>query len=544
MHDQLTLQINKVNISVDRDRLKYDQNERGKIVDVTVLDTDGLKAYDLTGKNIRFFDLKQGTPPKIISDDGSTSTGGKFIRTPENDKLGKFSYQFQEFTYQQSGEAHFEFYTDKDHVDVTSHFAIDIIAEGQIAPDNSSYVSSMAELIDQLKAATDHASDSIGALTTASDTAKKTATDAIQAMQEQVATYAKQVTDAQAQWAQTKQDIDNRANAQLSSIQDLDKAQVDAAVKSITDKRDLALKQLNDDKTAKLNAIQQDYNSWKTNTIADFTRSVQPLKDSIAENSEQLNQVSKQVNDTVTNMAALEKQFNSVDFTKFAKLTDLANYYTKNDVDNIVSDLRAKIATAGTVKTVDNIQPDSNGNIQTDHYTKSEADQKLGQKITFVKCDSPQAAHDASMSPAADGSIVFGVYDMNDEPSQAVVGDQKINIEWLYNHLNDLSTQVSGLSSLQSLINGKADSATVYTKTQVDQMIANAGKVKTVNNVQPDSSGNINIPAPDLSGKADKSDITNLSNRITALENKKPIKADSQADAISKSQGNNDWYYW
>ena len=544
MHDQLTLQINKVNISVDRDRLKYDQNERGKIVDVTVLDTDGLKAYDLTGKNIRFFDLKQGTPPKIISDDGSTSTGGKFIRTPENDKLGKFSYQFQEFTYQQSGEAHFEFYTDKDHVDVTSHFAIDIIAEGQIAPDNSSYVSSMAELIDQLKSATDHASDSIGALTTASDTAKKTATDAIQAMQDQVAAYAKQVTDAQAQWAQTKQDIDNRANAQLSSIQDLDKAQVDAAVKSITDKRDLALKQLNDDKTAKLNAIQQDYNSWKTNTIADFTRSVQPLKDSIAENSEQLNQVSKQVNDTVTNMAALEKQFNSVDFTKFAKLTDLANYYTKNDVDNIVSDLRAKIATAGTVKTVDNIQPDSNGNIQTDHYTKSQTDQKLGQKITFVKCDSPQAAHDASMNPAADGSIVFGVYDMNDEPSQAVVGDQKINIEWLYNHLNDLSTQVSGLSSLQSLINGKADSATVYTKTQVDQMVANAGKVKTVNNVQPDSSGNINIPAPDLSGKADKSDITNLANRITALENKKPIKASSQADAISKSQGNNDWYYW
>ena len=544
MHDQLTLQINKVNISVDRDRLKYDQNERGKIVDVTVLDTDGLKAYDLTGKNIRFFDLKQGTPPKIISDDGSTSTGGKFIRTPENDKLGKFSYQFQEFTYQQSGEAHFEFYTDKDHVDVTSHFAIDIIAEGQIAPDNSSYVSSMAELIDQLKAATDHASDSIGALTTASDTAKKTATDAIQAMRDQVATYAKQVTDAQAQWAQTKQDIDNRANAQLSSIQDLDKAQVDAAVKSITDKRDLALKQLNDDKTAKLNAIQQDYNSWKTNTIADFTNSVQPLKDSIAENSEQLNQVSKQVNDIVTNMAALEKQFNSVDFTKFAKLTDLANYYTKNDVDNIVSDLRAKIATAGTVKTVDNIQPDSNGNIQTDHYTKSQTDQKLGQKITFVKCDSPQAAHDASMNPAADGSIVFGVYDMNDEPSQAVVGDQKINIEWLYNHLNDLSTQVSGLSSLQSLINGKADSATVYTKTQVDQMVANAGKVKTVNNVQPDSSGNINIPAPDLSGKADKSDITNLANRITALENKKPIKASSQADAISKSQGNNDWYYW
>lgn len=548
MHDQLTLQINKVNISVDRDRLKYDQNERGKIVDVTVLDTDGLKAYDLTGKNIRFFDLKQGTPPKIISDDGSTSTGGKFIRTPENDKLGKFSYQFQEFTYQQSGEAHFEFYTDKDHVDVTSHFAIDIIAEGQIAPDNSSYVSSMAELIDQLKAATDHASDSIGALTTASDTAKKTATDAIQAMQDQVATYAKQVTDAQAQWVQTKQDIDNRANAQLSSIQDLDKAQVDAAVKSITDKRDLALKQLNDDKTAKLNAIQQDYNSWKTNTIDDFTRSVQPLKDSITENSEQLNQVSKQVNDTVTNMAALEKQFNSVDFTKFAKLTDLANYYTKNDVDNIVSDLRAKIATAGAVKTVDGNSPDSNGNVVSK---------------AVIYCDSPQAAYDAS---TADKFHLYA-YDMNNEAAEGYVAGQRVTIETLHNDIQTLQSQMSSKANTSDL--------------------ANLGKVKTVNGNSPDSNGNVNVPAPDLSGyatksdlatagkmktisvnggakvapdangnanitvatvdisgKADKTDITNLANRITALENKKPIRASSQDDAVAKSQNSNNEYYW
>ena len=547
MHDQLTLQINKVNISVDRDRLKYDQNERGKIVDVTVLDTDGLKAYDLTGKNIRFFDLKQGTPPKIISDDGSTSTGGKFIRTPENDKLGKFSYQFQEFTYQQSGEAHFEFYTDKDHVDVTSHFAIDIIAEGQIAPDNSSYVSSMAELIDQLKAATDHASDSIGALTTASDAAKKTATDAIQAMQDQVATYAKQVTDAQAQWAQTKQDIDNRANAQLSSIQDLDKAQVDAAVKSITDKRDLALKQLNDDKTAKLNAIQQDYNSWKTNTIDDFTRSVQPLKDSIAENSEQLNQVSKQVNDTVTNMAALEKQFNSVDFTKFAKLTDLANYYTKADTYNR-TELDQKIDNAGKVKTVDGNSPDSNGNVVSK---------------AVIYCDSPQAAYDASTTD----KFHLYAYDMNNEATEGYVAGQRVTIETLHNDIQALQSQMSSKANTSDL--------------------ANLGKVKTVNGNSPDSNGNVNVPAPDLSGyatksdlatagkmktisvnggakvapdangnanitvatvdisgKADKTDITNLSNRITALENKKPIKADSQADAISKSQGNNDWYYW
>ena len=544
MHDQLTLQINKANISVDRDRLKYDQNERGKIVDVTVLDTDGLKAYDLTGKNIRFFDLKQGTPPKVISDDGSTSTGGKFIRTPENDKLGKFSYQFQEFTYQQSGEAHFEFYTDKDHVDVTSNFAIDIIAEGQIAPDNSSYVSSMAELIDQLKAATDHASDSIGALTTASDAAKKAATDAIQAMRDQVATYATQVTDAQASWtAQSKKINDDAAN-QLASLKTKDQNEIAATVKSIADQRDAAIYDLNKKAHDQLGSIQSDYSNWKNKTVADFNSTVDPIKKAIEQNNDTLTQVTKSV-------AEVKKEFDSVDFTKFAKLSDLSNYYTKAEVD-------ARLSSAGRVKTVDNIQPDSNGNIQTDHYTKSQTDQKLGQKITFVKCDSPQAAHDVSMNPAADGSIVIGIYDMNDEPSQAIVGDQKINIEWLYNHLNDLSTQVSGLSNLQSLINGKANSADVYTKSDTDNivnnlkgLIANAGKLKTITvnggaKISPDGSGNANltIAQPDLSPYATKTDTNNLSNRIAALENKKPIKASSQDDAVAKSQNSSNEYYW
>lgn len=584
LHDQLTLQINKVNISVDRDRLKYDQNERGKIVDVTVLDNDGLKAYDLTGKSIRFFDLKQGTPPKIISDDGSTPTGGKFIRTPENDKLGKFSYQFQEYTYQRSGEAHFEFYTDKDHVDVTSHFAIDIIAEGQIALDNSSYVSSMAELIEQLKAATEHASDSIGALTTVSDKAKKAANDAIQAMKDQVAAYAKQVIDAQASWtAQSKKINDDAAN-QLANLKTKDQNEIATAIKSIADQRDAAISDLNKKAQDQLGSIQSDYNAWKSKTVADFNATIDSIKRSIEKNTADTDAVAKSVQSTTAQMNNLKQNFDRVDFAQYAR--------------------------------------------------KDEVNALMGQKITFVRCDSPQAAADASSKPASDGSIVLGIYDMNDEPSQAVIDNQKINIEWLYNHLTGLQSQVSGLSGLQSLINGKADSATVYTKIQVDQMIASAGKVKTVNHASPDESGNIQIDTgvtrfngqtgditfkvvhdnydspqaafdasknedgihiydPDngptsavvdgetitvsknhaaivqlqqqfgsLQGtvngkansndisnlqnqiKADKTDINNLANRLTALENRKPIKATSQDDAIAKSKNSNDEYYW
>lgn len=43
---------------------------------------------------------------------------------------------------------------------------------------------------------------------------------------------------------------------------------------------------------------------------------------------------------------------------------------------------------------------------------------------------------------------------------------------------------------------------------------------------------------------ANKTDVTNLANRVTALENQKPIKADSQADAVAKSTSSNNEYYW
>ena len=47
-----------------------------------------------------------------------------------------------------------------------------------------------------------------------------------------------------------------------------------------------------------------------------------------------------------------------------------------------------------------------------------------------------------------------------------------------------------------------------------------AGKVKTVNNVQPDSNGNISISIPDISGKADKTDVNNLQAMVTGLSTK------------------------
>ncbi|ATO52447.1 hypothetical protein LA20531_01465 [Lactobacillus amylovorus DSM 20531] len=121
---------------------------------------------------------------------------------------------------------------------------------------------------------------------------------------------------------------------------------------------------------------------------------------------------------------------------------DKTDIYTKKAVDDAFSTRDSKID--GAVNLANQAQETANTKANaSDVYTKSQTDDKLGQKITFVKCDSPQAAYDASTKPAADGSIVFGIYDMNDEPSEAYVAGQKINIEWLYNHFNDLQSTVN-----------------------------------------------------------------------------------------------------
>ena len=140
---------------------------------------------------------------------------------------------------------------------------------------------------------------------------------------------------------------------------------------------------------------------------------------------------------------------------------DKTDVYTKKAVDDAFNTRDSNITNA--VNLANQAQETANTKANaSDVYTKSQTDGKLGQKITFVKCDSPQAAYDASTKPAADGSIVFGIYDMNDEPSEAYVAGQKINIEWLYNHFNDLQSTVnSGLATKANQADLGSTNATV-----------------------------------------------------------------------------------
>ena len=434
----LVLNTDKSSTDINNDKIVIRQSERGLVLNATIKAKDGTN-YDLSGKTVQFAESKDGA--KLVLDENVQV---------DSSKQGVIHYTLHREVYSASGTAWFEIITNQgDVIDTTQNFYIDVLRDAEINVANDNYISSLNGLIAHVKVAGDKATETINNLVTqlTNDVnSKKQEADNISAnltkkFDAKMADLNNQLSDYQAKYNKLSTDWANE-------------------LKTISDQ---ATSDINAKYAQKLVDLQNDYDAWKTKTVADFNTTVDPIKKSIEQNSTDVANVTKQVQDAVAQMNTLKQEFDRVDFTKFVTGDQIKNYYTKTEVDNIVKDLQAKIATAGAVKTVDGIQPDNNGNVQTDHYTKSETTQKLATKLTFVKCGSPQAAYDASKKLADDGSIQIGIYDMNDGATSAVIGDQTVTIETLYNALNSLTTTTnSSLTDLQSQINSKT-SGTIIT---------------------------------------------------------------------------------
>lgn len=532
-NDQLVLQVNKINISPDKTYVKYNQNERGKVLDVTVIDNDSINAYDLTNKKIRFIDEKEDN--KLIIDDEADNPS-HFTRA--NDTQGKFSYTFHDLVYQRSGIARFEIYTDSEHIDATANFEIQIENMTSTVVANESYISSLESLvahyrstIDTTETETNQLIDSLNKqIAQAISDGNKSVADEVSSIKEiiqQMQTEYNSKSDALAKltsdWQTQTQTIQNSADDQLKKINEnanseIDKLKQDAAdqlksnqtanaveinsvkqqlsdelakvetdkataIQGITNARDRAISDATDKLNAKLTALQEDYDEWKTSTVGDFQSKLDKLTEQL--NTDETNQASlKQAIDAAKE--ALSK-INDIDFTVYAHKTDLENYYTKAETD-------AKLAEAGKVKTVNNVAPDSAGNVTIPAPDLSGLETKTDAK----------SANDAINKKISDNATA------------------------IKKNSDDIAT--------------KANSTDVYTKAELDPKLAEAGKVKTVNNITPDDNGNIAIPAPDLSNletktdaktaldskadktdldaKADKSDVTTLQTTVTGLSTK------------------------
>ncbi|MCT7823554.1 MAG: DUF2479 domain-containing protein [Lactobacillus crispatus] len=376
-NDKLVLNISKINISPDSTRLKYSQDERGKQVDITVIDNDGVTAYNLTGKKIVFSEIKDGG--KTIIDDESTH----FIRSADNDKIGKFTYIFPDQTYQQSGEARFEFTTDIEHIDSTISFDISIVSSAHLKPDNTSYVSSLVALETHYKAVISNAESNtqnlINSLTDKIDQAisngqrdvanqltdmrnqlqaiqnrengliqnwtadfntrkadfdklksdwqaqSKAISDSYQAKINEINTQAQsQHNDIQAKADQQLKNNQSANDAEIAKIKSDAQAQHDqiekaktAAIAAVNSQRDAAISKANADFKAKIDAFQKDYDAWKSTTLADFTKQLADIKTNISNDQSTLKDFDKQLDYTKEKLTVMTKQLDSLDFTKF-----------------------------------------------------------------------------------------------------------------------------------------------------------------------------------------------------------------------------------
>ena len=421
-NDQLVLQVNKINISPDKAYVKYNQNERGKVIDINVIDNDGINAYDLTNKKIRFVDEKEDN--KLIIDDEADNPS-HFTRA--NDTQGKFSYTFHDLVYQRSGIARFEIYTDSEHIDATANFEIQIENMTSTVVANESYISSFEglvahyhntvnttvsetqQLINSLtdkinRAISNGQNDVANELSDARAKLQQITTDANNlknSWNAEFETEKQNFTDLQNQWKAQTAKINQDANSQIKAINDNAAQQLknnqsanDAAIKEVNGQRDAAINQANTNFQNEINKLQQDYNAWKAEKLADFNKSLQSLTDQINTDQADLTNFNKQLSDTKTELANMAKQLDSIDFARFVtgdqfkeamskkasgiKVRGLRGDYVMavnandSNIDATPSTQQAGLVDSGVLAAA--VQALADAILDKNHYTKQEVD--------------------------------------------------------------------------------------------------------------------------------------------------------------------------
>lgn len=343
---QITLTTDKTVSNVGDYVRKIGQDERGQVLPVIVVDVTGTP-YDLSDKKIVFSESKDSG--KYVVDDGKDSRSGKFTLTDA--KNGKFSYTLQEQVYPESGTAWFNIVSaDGTVLDTTVSFRFVVIPAPTLHVNDDNYSSTLEalqahyqgvikntetqtqNLINSLtdkinRAISNGQKDVANELSDARAKLQQITTDANNlknSWNAEFETEKQNFTDLQNQWKAQTAKINQDANSQIQAINDNAAQQLknnqsanDAAIKEVNGQRDAAINQANTNFQNELNKLQQDYNAWKAEKLADFTKSLQSLTDQINTDQADLTNFNKQLSDTKTELANMAKQLDSIDFARF-----------------------------------------------------------------------------------------------------------------------------------------------------------------------------------------------------------------------------------
>lgn len=420
---QITLTTNKTVSNVGDYVRKIGQDERGQVLPVIVVDATGTP-YDLSDKKIVFSESKDSG--KYVVDDGKDSRSGKFTLTDA--KNGKFSYTLQEQVYPESGTAWFDIVSaDGTVLDTTVSFRFVVIPAPTLHVNDDNYsstlealqahyqgvikntetqtqnlINSLTDKIDQ--AISNGQKDVANELSDARAKLQQITTDANNlknSWNAEFETEKQNFTDLQNQWKAQTAKISQDANSQIQAINDNAAQQLknnqsanDAAIKEVNGQRDAAINQANINFQNEINKLQQDYNAWKAEKLADFTKSLQSLTDQISTDQADLTNFNKQLSDTKIELANMAKQLDSIDFARFVtgdqfkeamskkasgiKVRGLRGDYVMavnandSNIDATPSTQQAGLVDSGVLAAA--VQALADAILDKNHYTKQEAD--------------------------------------------------------------------------------------------------------------------------------------------------------------------------
>lgn len=376
---QITLTTNKTVSNVGDYIRKIGQGERGQILPVVVTDANGA-AYDLTNKSIVFSENKD-SGKYVVDDGKASTSGKFTLTDPQNGKFSYtlqdqvysesgtawFDIVSSDGTVLDTTVT-FKFVVIPNatlHVDSDSYsstlVALEAHYQGVIKnteTQTQTLINSLTDKIDQ--AISNGQRDVANELTdmrnqlqalhnqengliqswTNDFNARKADFDKLKAdwqaqsksiSDDYASKKAKIESDAQSQHDQIQTAADQQLQAnQSASDAELVKIKSDAqaqhdqiekakndAIAEITSQRDAAINQANSDFKAKIDALQTDYDAWKSTTLADFTKQLADIKTNISNDQSTLKDFDQQLNYTKQELADMAKQLDSLDFTKF-----------------------------------------------------------------------------------------------------------------------------------------------------------------------------------------------------------------------------------
>ena len=420
---QITLTTNKTVSNVGDYVRKIGQDERGQVLPVIVVDATGTP-YDLSDKKIVFSESKDSG--KYVVDDGKDSRSGKFTLTDA--KNGKFSYTLQEQVYPESGTAWFDIVSaDGTVIDTTVSFRFVVIPAPTLHVNDDNYSSTLEalqahyqgvikntetqtqNLINSLtdkinRAISNGQNDVANELSDARAKLQQITTDANNlknSWNAEFETEKQNFTDLQNQWKAQTAKINQDANSQIQAINDNAAQQLknnqsanEAAIKEVNGQRDAAINQANTNFQNELNKLQQDYNAWEAEKLADFTKSLQSLTDQISTDQADLTNFNKQLSDTKIELANMAKQLDSSHFARFVtgdqfkeamskkasgiKVRGLRGDYVMavnandSNIDATPSTQQAGLVDSGVLAAA--VQALADAILDKNHYTKQEVD--------------------------------------------------------------------------------------------------------------------------------------------------------------------------